>query len=66
MREGYLCPSQLPEEKPGTRREPVPVGGGGLLQDIRRVRSNNPGPHVRESYTSYFSAERAVPWQPTA
>ncbi len=39
------------------------------LQDIRRVGSNNPAREairVRESYTSYFSAEGAVPWQPTA
>lgn len=54
-----------------TRREPVPVSEGevSLLQGLRRVGSNNAAREairVRETYASYFSAEGAVPWQPTS
>ena len=52
-----------------SRREPVPVSEGevSVLQDLRRVGSNNAAREairVRETYASYFSAEGAVPWQP--
>lgn len=54
-----------------TRREPVAVSEGemSVLQDIRRVGSNNAAREairVRETYASYFAAEGAVPWQPMA
>ncbi|KAG7462407.1 hypothetical protein MATL_G00184510 [Megalops atlanticus] len=55
-----------------TTRAPVPSAEDGEavgLQEVTRVGSNNStreAIHVRETFVLYFSAERAVPWQPVA